>query len=73
MEKFPVLRLIVRYGSAASVVLAALVAILVLIVAWPSWGPASLILGAMLGLLAFVVGRSYVELVMLITDMLMPQ
>lgn len=73
MEKFPVLRLITKYGTAGSVVLAVLVAVFVLVLAWPFWGLASLIPSVVLALLAFVVGKSYVELVVLITDMLMPQ
>jgi hypothetical protein len=73
MEKFPVLRLITKYGPAGSMALGALVAVFVLVLAWPAWGAAGLIPAAVLALLAYVVGKSYVELVVLITDMLMPQ
>jgi hypothetical protein len=65
--------LITKYGTVGSVVLGVLVAVFVLAVAWPFWGLASLIPAAVLALLAYVVGKSYVELVVLITDMLMPQ
>jgi hypothetical protein len=72
MEKFPVLGLIVRFGLIGSQVLAGLVLILVLAIAWPFWGLVAILPAIVLAALAYLVARSYVELVLLITDMLVP-
>jgi len=73
MERFPVLDLILRYGAAASVVLALVGAALVLLLAWPvmAWiaAPVALLAGAVI----FVLGKSYVEIVTIVTEMLVPR
>ncbi len=73
MERFPVLGLIVRYGLAASIAVAVLVGVGLLALLWPVWGPIALAPAVLAGGLGYIVCRSYVELVLLITDMLLPR
>jgi hypothetical protein len=72
MEKFPFLSFVVKYGVMASAVVAVLAALFVLAIAWPFWAAASLAPALVLGVLVLVVARSFVELVVLITEMLLP-
>jgi len=74
MERYPTLRLIASGGTAGSVVLAALIALLVAWLCFPlvgCWG--ALAVGVVTGALVFVLALSYVELVRLIIEMLLPQ
>lgn len=73
MEKYPTLDLIVRFGRPAAVVLGALVFALVLWLLLPALGWIALAPAALAGGLVFVVVRSYAELVLLVTDMLLPR
>jgi hypothetical protein len=73
MEKFPTLELIVRYGKVGPIGLAVLVALGVLAWSWPGLGVIALVPALVLGGIALLVARSYVELVLLITDMLLPR
>lgn len=73
MEQFPVLNLITRYGRVAAIVLAVLACALSL---WLLLGPLGWVaaIGALaIGGLTFIIARSYVELVVLITEMLVPR
>jgi hypothetical protein len=73
MEKYPVLALIVRYGTPIAVALAVVAAILVLWIGFPLIGWASAVLAIVAGGVLLLVALSYVELVRLITEMLLPQ
>jgi hypothetical protein len=73
MEKYPVLALIVGYGTPIAVALAVVVAILVLWIGFPLIGWASAVLAIVAGGVLLLVALSYVELVRLITEMLLPQ
>jgi len=73
MEKYPMLDLIVRYGRPAAAAVGGLGFVLALWLALPALGWAALVPAALAGGLAFVVAKSYVELVVLITDMLLPR
>ena len=73
MEKYPVLKLIVRYGQAAAVALALLVLGLGLFIGGQAWGWPAIPLAILLALVVFVLAKSYVELVLLVTDMLVPR
>ena len=72
MEKFPFLSLVVKHGVMASAAVAVLAALFVLTLTWPFWSAASLVPAVVLGALVLVVARSFVELVVLITEMLLP-
>lgn len=73
MEKYPMLNFTVRYGGPASIALAVIVAALLLWLGLTPWGWAAIIVAALGGAIVFVVLKSYVELVVLVTDMLVPR
>lgn len=73
MSKYPMLNLIVRHGAAGSVVVAVVLFALIVAIAQPAMGWVSIAVALFFASLAYVVGRSYVELVKLISEMLMPQ
>ena len=73
MERFPILDLILRFGAPAAWLLAigggALTFIGVwTLIGWLALAPAIIVAG-----LIFIVAKSYVELVTLITEMLVPR
>lgn len=74
MSKYPVLAFILRIGMAGMVGVGLLATLLIAWVLFPLLGSvqASVIAGAVGGILT-VVAMSYVELIRLITDMLLPQ
>ena len=72
-KAYPVVRLLVKHGSILSIAVAAVLAIAGIWAAlagfgW-AWAPTGILAGAFGGLIM----RSYVELVRLITDMLLPR
>lgn len=73
MENYPVLSLVVRFGTPAAIGLGLLSAAIVLALLLGPFGwlaaPVALIVGAVVSALA----KSYVELVVLITEMLVPR
>ncbi|HZQ59943.1 MAG TPA: hypothetical protein VFC24_01265 [Casimicrobiaceae bacterium] len=73
MERFPILDLILRYGTPASVVLGVIGAALVLLLAWTALAWIALPLALFAGGLVFVLGKSYVEIVTIVTEMLVPR
>jgi hypothetical protein len=73
MDKYPVLAFIVRYGTPVAIALAVVAAALTLWIGFPLIGWASIIVAAVAGGVLLLVALSYVELVRLITEMLLPQ
>ena len=73
MERFPVLDLILRFGTAGAVVLGFAVGLLAIVLSWGALGWIAVALGLVAGGLVFLIGKSYVELVTLITEMLVPR
>jgi hypothetical protein len=73
MERFPLLSLTLRHGAAGSILAALLAAAIVVAAAWPALGPLGIVLGALAGLVIYVLARSYVELVTIVTEMLVPR
>lgn len=72
-KAYPVVRLLVRYGNALAIAVAAVLALSGIWAAiagfgW-AWAPAGVLAGAFGGLIM----RSYAELVRLIADMLLPR
>lgn len=72
-KAYPVVRLLVKHGNALAIAVAAVLALSGVWAAlagfgW-AWAPAGLLAGAFGGLIM----RSYVELVRLITEMLLPR
>jgi hypothetical protein len=74
MARFPFLAFVVKHGAAAAAAVAVLAGLFVLAVLWPVWAAASLAPAPalVLGGLVLAVGRCFVELVVLITEMLLP-
>jgi hypothetical protein len=72
MARFPFLAFVVKHGAAAAAAVAVLAGLFVLAVLWPVWAAASLAPALVLGGLVLAVGRCFVELVVLITEMLLP-
>lgn len=72
MKDYPVLHLIVRHGSMGATLASIIVVALVALAGMQSLGwlvaPVALFAGAM----TYVLGKSYAELVRLITEMLLP-
>jgi hypothetical protein len=73
MERYPVLNFILRYGKTASIAAALLAALVVAGLAWPALGWIAIGLAVIAGLVVFVLAKSYVEIVTIITDMLVPR
>ena len=73
MEKYPVLGFIVRWGGACAAALALIAGAAAAVALFPAWGPAALVAGVVAGGVVFGLARSYVELVRLIVDLLLPQ
>ena len=73
MSDFPILRLIVRYGTAGAVALGLLVFAAIAYLGYPALGVLSIVFGAVIGGVAFVLAKSYAELVRIITEMLLPR
>ena len=73
MNDYPMLRLIVRHGNLGCLGLAVLVFAAIAWLGHSALGGLATVLGALTGIVMFIVGRSYVELVRLITEMLLPK
>jgi fumarate reductase flavoprotein subunit len=73
LAKYPMLRGIVRYGKAGGVTLSVLAASLVLWLFWPTLENWAIPFAVLAGLVTGIVALSFVELVRLITDMLLPE
>lgn len=73
MNKYPVLGLIVKFGAPAAIAVAVIAFLLIAWVLWGLIGAGALVVGAFVGGLLFLVAKSYVELVTIITEMLLPQ
>jgi fumarate reductase flavoprotein subunit len=70
--RYPVLRLVSRYGLPASIAAGFAVAALVVLLGWRSLGILALPVGLGAGALTGLLGASYVELVRLVTSIFMP-
>ena len=69
MERFPALRLILRFGRAGAAVVALVAAIVVVAWGWPSLGWLSLIAAPFVFTFGYFLAKSYVEIVQIITEM----
>ena len=73
MERFPMLRLILRFGDAAVTFLALFIAALIGWDCWPDWGWVAGVAAIVVGAVIYVGGRACVELVRIVTEMLVPR
>lgn len=72
-SRFPMLENVVRHGGLAANILSPLAALVLIGLCWTLLGWLSLPLGAVVGGVIYVLIRSFVEIVTLITEMLMPK
>lgn len=73
MNKYPVLAFIVKYGTPAAAAAAVVAFLLIAWLAWPFAGVVAVLVALFVAAILFVIAKSYVELVTIITDMLLPQ
>jgi hypothetical protein len=73
VENYPALNFIARHGTKAAIGLGIVAFGIVVALALPSWGWIAAPAGALCGAFTFFLCKSYVELVRLICDMLMPR
>jgi hypothetical protein len=73
MSSYRVLHSIVRFGHAGAIMLTVLVALAVAGAGFTSLGWMAVLLGIACGAVVYFLARSYVELVTLIVDMLLPK
>lgn len=73
MERFPALSLLVKFGHAGAILAALAVLILVLTVGWPALGWVAVIVALLAGALVYIMAKSFVELVTIVTEMLVPR
>lgn len=69
MDRFPALRLILRYGRIGSVVLAVLVALGTIGALWPFIGWPSVPIAFVIGGIAYLIVKSYFEIVQIVVEM----
>lgn len=72
-KAYPVVRLLVRYGNALAIAVGAVLAIAGVCAALAGFGWAWALAGVLAGAFGGFIMRSYVEVVRLITDMLLPR
>lgn len=73
MEQYPTVSLILRYGKVLAMGLAALIPLTALAMALNGWSWLVLPAGALLGGVAFGLLMSYVEIIRIIADTLLPR
>lgn len=73
MERYPILALILRYGGVGSSLLALLAAATAIAAGYDALGAYVYPIGAVIAGVVWVLARSYVELVTIVTEMLVPR
>jgi hypothetical protein len=69
MDRFPALRLILRYGRAGSAAVAVMIALATIAALWPAIGWPSVVLAPVIGAFAYLFAKSYVEIVLIVVEM----
>lgn len=73
MENYPTVSLILRHGKPLAIVLSALIPLGAIVLAIEGWSLLVLPVGVVLGIVAFGLLMSYVEIVRIIADTLLPR
>ena len=73
MERFPALKFVVTYGPWGAYVVSIVVAVLVVWLGWAAAGWLIVLVGVLAAGLSYIAIKSFVELVIIITEMLLPQ
>ena len=73
MERFPMLAFVLRFGTVCVTLLALVTAALIVFLAWPTIGWIAGPIATLVAAVIFVAGKSCVELVTIVTEMLVPR
>lgn len=73
MERFPALGLIVRYGALGAGLLGLGCFAFFSVLLWPLWGVGGLATGLVAGAVVYLFAKCFVELVIILTEMLVPR
>jgi len=73
MENYPIIGLLTRHGKLLAAILAAAVPVGALLLFLGGYGWPLLPIGAFAGVVVYVLARSYVEIIHIITETLMPR
>ena len=73
MDRYPFLGWIVRFGTVGSVLLAAFTAVMIVVINWASLGALAVVIAVVTAAVIVVIGRSFVEIVTILTEMLVPR
>ena len=70
---YPVISFLIKHGVWLSIAIGAVLFALGLVFAWCGWGPIAAVVGAIVSIVATVLLVSYVEVLKMIADMLLPK
>ena len=73
MPNYPVINFLVRHGNRFAVAVALIPVVAGLAMAYTGWGWPCAVGGIVAGAVLYVIAKSYVELVAIIADMLLPK
>jgi hypothetical protein len=73
VERYPALSLIVKFGVAGPAVLAVLLALGAVVLFWPCLGVLAVLVGVATGAVVFLASKALVELIVIVTEMLVPR
>lgn len=73
MDRYPALRLIVRYGALGAPLVALVVAGLALALLWPLSAAVAVGVALVLGAITYLIAKAFVEIVTILTEMLVPR
>ena len=73
MENYPIIRLLTRHGPLLAALLGAAVPVAAILLFVAGYGWPVLPIGAFAGVVVYVLARSYVEIIHIITETLMPR
>ena len=70
LARFPILNATLRYGKPVAAALGLLIAVLTILIAWPSLGLLAIVAAAAFGAVATIAVLAFVELIQMITELL---
>jgi hypothetical protein len=73
MPNYPVINFLLRHGHRFAIAVALLPAIAGAYLGFSGWGWPAVVAGGVVGVILYVLAKSYVELVAVIADMLLPK
>jgi len=73
MSDYPTVQLLVRWGDHMAIATAVAIPLIALLLVAQGWNWVTLLAGLLLGAIVYVLGRSYIELIRIISDTLLPK